>query len=487
MSKLETEKYCISSVLKYPDILAEYNFISEDYFDIDINKSIFKCIKNRYNSNQPLSAFIVAQYLERISIQKYGDMPVTDYLDSLEAIPITKKQGSDWFEELKKLNLRKMVLKIGENIKKIAKTSGEMTEEDIITTVDKEYCSSLLMNNHKLTVEDMFDGMEAMIDERGKNPMTEIGYVTPFPTFNQMFGGFRKKNVYAFLSRPSHGKSTLLNYLLKETCLLNQCEGLYLDTEMSTEETRWRNAAAITGVPMWHLESGQYRKNKKYNAMYEQNKHKLKQYNDMISHVHVPGVPTEQVISIIKRWYYGKVKNKEKRCIIVYDYIKLTGEDSSNGKKQEYQLIGEKVDALKVLCAQLDIPLLTACQLNRTGEETDDSSAIAQSDRLQWFASFVSIFRRKRPEELQDEVGNFGSHKMIPLKTRFQGASANGHNPLVTIMDKKSGKNKLVVDYLNFDVDNFSVVDKGSLKDIMKTNDSGILPIDVAEDRSVEF
>jgi CRISPR/Cas system-associated protein Csx1 len=75
---------------------------------------------------------------------------------------------------------------------------------------------------------------------------------------------------------------------------------------------------------------------------------------------------------------------------------------------KEYQVIGEKTDKFKKISEELSVPVLTSTQLNRTGENqnkksgsfNDDSSAIALSDRLQWFASFVGIFRRKTIDEM---------------------------------------------------------------------------------------
>ena len=151
-------------------------------------------------------------------------------------------------------------------------------------------------------------------------------------------------------------------------------------------------------------------------------------------------------------------------CVVIYDYIKLTGESDKN--KQEYQLIGDKVNSLKELCSELNIPILTACQLNRSAENgVDDSSAISQSDRLQWFASFVGIFRRKTVEEIADDGEEFGSHKLIPLATRFQGKDSAGHHDLVRIKEGK--KIKYAPNYVSFNILNFNVEEKGTLEDII--------------------
>ena len=111
-------------------------------------------------------------------------------------------------------------------------------------------------------------------------------------------------------------------------------------------------------------------------------------------------------------------------------------------------------------------------QLNRMGERgnnagaVDDSSAISLSDRLQWFASFVAIFRRKTVDEIAEDGQDFGTHKLIPLKTRFQGKDAAGHHDLVRRV-MPDGTTKYINNYLNFTIINFNVSEVGSLHDIV--------------------
>ena len=239
---------------------------------------------------------------------------------------------------------------------------------------------------------------------------------------------------------------------------------------------KFRIASSLTGIPVWHLETGNWKKNANLFQKFDQSKAKIKALSNQVDHLQVAGKPIEEVASIVKRWYFSKV-GRGNQCVIVYDYIKLTGESDKN--KQEYQLIGEKVNALKELCLELNVPILTACQLNRSAESgVDDSSAISQSDRLQWFASFVAIFRRKSVEEIADDGPEFGSHKLIPLATRFQGKDSAGHHDLVRVQEGK--KVKYMPNFISFNINNFNVEETGTLEDVLSAkslrpelNDSG--------------
>lgn len=267
---------------------------------------------------------------------------------------------------------------------------------------------------------------------------------------------------------PTHNSSILNDIAFKTSIINPNCRSLILDTEMQTIDMKYRIASAVTGIPMWWLETGNWKKNKALCQKFESKKQELRMALGHVQHMTVAGRKVEEITSLIQRWYLGEV-GRGNPAVVIYDYIKLTGEE--DGNKQEYQLIGDKVDKLKQCFLRLNIPLLTACQLNRTAEGgNDDSSAIAQSDRLQWFASQVGIFRRKTMEEIADDGKEFGTHKYIELACRYQGKDAHGHSNLVKTIDAK-GKVKYVNNHINYSVENFAVEELGSLEDIIKSKD----------------
>ena len=194
--------------------------------------------------------------------------------------------------------------------------------------------------------------------------------------------------------------------------------------------------------------------------------------NFKFHHLKVGNKSTSEILSIARRWYYSKV-GRGGKAIITYDYLKMTGEGVSESWK-EYQLIGDKTDKLKKLGEELNCVVLTSTQMNRSGESqnkkvgsfSDDSSAIALSDRLQWFASYVGIFRRKTIEEIAEDGEDWGTHKLVTTASRFQGKEAAGH---VDLIERNiDGEKKFVSNYISFDVKNFNVEEKGSLDALVK-------------------
>lgn len=282
---------------------------------------------------------------------------------------------------------------------------------------------------------------------------------------------------------PTHNSSWLNSMTLGTSQLSNfKVKTLVLDTEMFTSDITFRVAAAMSGVPFHYIETGKWRRNAEMTAKIRAAMKSINQ-NHYYDHYQVGNKNIEQVCSMCRRWYFNRV-GRGNPAIIAYDYVKLTGEKVGQNWA-EHQVIGQKIDTLKKLGEELNVPVVTAMQMNRAGESfnrksdeiMDDSSAIALSDRLSWFASFVGIFRRKTVDEVVFDGEQFGTHKLIPLKTRFQGADAGGH---IDIVKRKmpDGKDKWFNNYLNYSLENFSITECGTLHDVVTA--SNHMP-DIAE------
>ena len=178
-------------------------------------------------------------------------------------------------------------------------------------------------------------------------------------------------------------------------------------------------------------------------------------------------------ISVLKRFYYSKI-GRNNPLIFSFDYIKTTNENTAN--KKDWEVVAEMVDKYKK-CIQRDIlgekgpciSMMTSVQSNRSGIVTnkqaanvvDDESIVSLSDRITQFSSHMFILRNKTNDELLNESG-FGTHKLINIKARHLGKDLEGAlNPI------KMPDNTLKKNFINLEIKNFSVVEKGDLRDIV--------------------
>lgn len=480
---VDIEKHVLAGYIKHPKIFFETShLISENDFSSG-HKTIFNVIKNQILKNQPLDPVIISEKLKSLGISFKQDFNIFDYIESLTFIKVSEKVLLEACRNLKTITIRREISETSQMIIDAMSSSGDKSADEIITIADTMYNDRISAYDLEADPEDLFSNIEQMIEIRAKNPVNELGILTPFPIFNKMYGGLRPGELYAWVSRPKHGKSTILSNIASRSTLINpNLKTLILDTEMQTQVVKFRIASSITEIPMWYLETGNFNKNPELLAKWKSKKAELNIAQNKVQHLQVSGKPISEIESIIQRWYLGQV-GRGNPAMVVYDYIKLTGESDKN--KQEYQLIGDKVDRLKELSVRLQIPILTACQLNRTAENgNDDSSAISQSDRLQWFAAYVGIFRRKTLEEQAEDGLEFGGHKMIELASRYQGQNAHGHSDLVRVqVDNRVEYRK---NFISFDVKNFNVTEKGTLQDIINRRNGVDMNIFDRENRANE-
>jgi len=468
----QVERHVLSGLIKYQNLFADVDvFLNESDFFHEVHSIVYAVYKNTRYKGEKVDKVLLAEKIKNLGISFKDDINIYDYIDNLSFSQITEEATMSACKELVKLRIRREISQTADKLKTFVGKSGDEAVDKIIAEADSIYnqkISSYISNDEPIN---LFEGVEDIIEEIGNNPKEEVGLVTSYPEFNRLYGGLKNGNIYAIVSRPGQGKSTWINDICFNASInsKNKTKTLILDTEMQTFDIQLRMVSSLSGVPMWYLETGNWRRNEDMTKKVREAWVKVKNYE--YYHYHVGSKNIDQICSIIRRWYLSKV-GRGNQALIAYDYVKLTGEKVGQNWA-EHQAIGDKIDKLKRISEEIHCPVITAMQLNRTGENfnrnssavIDDSSAIALSDRLQWFASFVAIFRRKTLDELALDGQQFGTHKLVPTKTRFQGKEAAGHQDLVRRLDP-TGKEIWAQNYLNYNVQNFKIEERGSLETI---------------------
>lgn len=481
----EIERLILAGITKNPKSLADVEaIVSSKDFHIDIHQYIYEIAREFILEGKDPNHVLIAQKLKNAGVNFKHIQDVGGYIESVLYKSPSHKATVSAASELKTLSIRRSLMESMKNVANyINNESSKDSISEILSKVDSLYSENISLTNLDSQPELLFENIEEILLERAENPVDNVGILTPYNCFNDLYGGLRAGNIYAIASRGGQGKSTWLSSLSNHISKHQGINVLYLDTEMSTMEQQFRVASSVSGVPLWYLETGNWKKNLDMKKKVEGAFHLLK--NPNYYHYPVGNRNIDEVLSIIRRWHMSKV-GKGNPSVIVYDYVKLTGE-KLGANWAEHQAIGLKIDKLKKISEEVQAPLLTAIQLNRSGENqnrrgadvVDDSSAIALSDRLQWIGSFIAIFRRKTDDEYAIDTPEFGTHKLIPTKTRWQGKEARGHQDSIvrTIEQEFRGRNgqveirpvqRRVPNFLNFDIRNFHVEERGSLEDIVR-------------------
>lgn len=480
---LQVERHALGGLIQNIEVMADVErFVGSKDFVAEPHGVIYSCLRSAFLNKETIDKVLLAQKIKNLGISFKDDINIFDYIESISFSLVTPEATVNACKELVKFRMLRDIDKTCDDMKDIVNKSVNESIDTTIGEVDAVYGKQMNSFEHENEPEPLFEGFYEEVEARGNNPVEEIGLATPYPEFNRLYGGFRRKNLYIVAARAKSGKSTLLAEMGCEMSRMHNVPVLILDTEMSRDEVRFRSGAAKAEVALWHLKTGNWRKNNEYVTKVRD---RAKGFNNVYSkvyHLHVANKSIEEVASICRR-FYAKVVGRGKDCLFIYDYVKMVGNDERYRK--EYQEMGDKIDFLKKLAEELDVPILTSCQNNREGvvggreasEIVDDERSIGISDRVTHFASGVWIFRRRTAEEITLDTPESGTHKLIEVVVREQGRDAAGHQDYI-LRTFPDGKRKYIKNFINFEVNNFSVQERGSLRDCIQRQNAQFLAQD---------
>ena len=260
---IQIERHVLGGLIKNPKFFADIErYISEKDFVNEVHQTVFCVLRSAIIKNESVDTVIIAEKIKNIGISFKDDINIYDYLESISFTSINVKGLMEAAQELAKLSVRRKLYHKCDDIKKFIKENGEREIDEIVSTVDTLYGDEL----KEIEVTDqepelLLSDIEAMVEERGENPCDESGFATPYKEFNRMYGGLRPGNLYAVVARPGQGKSTFIMDICRKISEGGKVKALLLDTEMDTQDVKFRIASALSGVSLWHLETGNWRKN----------------------------------------------------------------------------------------------------------------------------------------------------------------------------------------------------------------------------------
>lgn len=467
------EEQFLSGLLKHSDVWAEVErFILPDTFKTRSFKQIFTAIRAVTDAGNPVDPTIISTELTRNNIVPFDDIDVDDYLDSLSHRPISRKATLNLAAEIFDTYIKR---KACQNLRDVfnAATSSDFVKKpavEFISEVEKLFSENINFFHFENQPKDLMDGAIDRIRDRGNNPVEYAGLKIPYPILQDMLGGWRPQGLTVISAPKKNNKSTFLAWTGLETARINpSTKVLYLDTEMSKDEVVDRLAAAYTGCSDYFFTTGLYRKNKKYAKRFEEVAvPALQAFEGLVDHVEVAGMSADEVMSVVRRWHHRN-KNQYENFFIVYDYLKLTGNQRPSDHWKEYQVMGEICTKIKDLAKDLNSHVLAAAQTNEEGKT-------AISARISWFATAVLALRKKTPEVLGEHGDNWGTHTLETEFLRFHGPNRLGEMVLVEGQNDR-GKRILMNNQIFYDMTNFKVQEVGTLNRLMNPHvDAEVVP-----------
>ncbi len=336
-----------------------------------------------------------------------------DYIHSICNMKIHKKNYDLYMkgvlEASTKYKLYNILQDNMENVIDEAKSNVESV--DLIGQVENKVLD--LSTDSKAISEpvDFAEGLSEYIEERRKNAKEVMGLSTGFSVLDKQIDGMISGTLFIIAARKKVGKSAFLTNISARVAYNMKVPVLYVDTELTFNEWRPRVIAALSNVEERVIKHGGYDADQHNEIL----KKCIQRVEDgLLYHEYMPGYSLDKLVAL-----YKKYKIKHGIGLMVFDYLKEPSSASVDRNRKEHQILGDVTTKLKDLAGELDIPALTAVQLNRSGD-------VADSDRIARYGDIVAFWQAKSEDERTAENHQKGSHKLIIKDTRRGGSTGEG-------------------------------------------------------------
>lgn len=498
----DLERKALSGVLQHPElwpdvscILKEDDFYSEE---TSVHKSIFLLCKHALNNKQVLDEVLLIDRLKQLKISFPDSIDLENYVRNLFFFKVSEESFLTSLKELKKYSVRRELLSAATKISTIVKKTDPLeTYENIISSTDKVYNDTVKkFESSGRGFYNLFSDIENIVEERGNNPVDSFGLMGPHPTINKIYGSLLMPgNITVICARTGVGKTCFaLDYTTKVSEHYNVPVLHFDNGEMSEEELAFRQVSAMSGIPLWLIQTGKWRNSSFGDLSPSQVVYKIRSVWPKLKKMrffyeNVAGSTAEEMCQLLERFYYSEI-GRGNELIFSFDYIK-SDFSNSNNNTGGWEKVARMIDLFKqtihrklVFDKKPVISMFTSVQANRTGIVTnrdpsqivEDEGVVGLSDAISQFCSHLFLLRRKVISELSEHGENFGTHKLVSLKNRHLGRDTDGALVPVEMPDGTKRQN-----FINLEIKNFGVRDKGDLRDIVRSMDNGSIRIEQNE------
>jgi len=314
-------------------------------------------------------------------------------------IHLSKNVSRSSVEEYKILVNRILALAFKRELHKQLKKFDDMcldVDQDDINELSGNIYSTINKLNEQFVLNDDVKLIGEVIDEiwHEIEERSSKGVVGIKPKIELLSNYFTYENGELVLlqARMKQGKSA---YMLNEALyqLKQGYNVAYFDTEMPSRQFVERALAHLTGVEVRKIKNGSYTASEADSLRVALSWFKKQKF----VHLYKPQWTAETIYATAKILQYKMGLN-----FLIFDYIK----NNSGNASEVANKLGEQIDYLKNFVAgNMNIPVLAAAQLGRTGE-------VADSDKLDRYTSVTVKWIKKNKDDITGDWKKVGNYKV---------------------------------------------------------------------------
>ncbi|WP_036476167.1 replicative DNA helicase [Metamycoplasma spumans] len=415
--------------------------IRAEMFYFEQNKILYEAIKETRNNSENFDISILINYLNsNLLINKLGILDMTGYqyisklmqnagfpseLDKYKKILIDQYKTNELLklinktkdnienkrfdinEELNQLQIKLINLDISE-INAVWRTIGD-TSKDVL--------------NHILNKE---------------NSETGVGLSFGFPPFDELTLGVNPGDFIILAARPAMGKTAFALNVANNVAKKGKTV-LFFSLEMSTPQLSQRMVSIDSFVPISSIRKNEVSPDGIKQLYWTVDR--MKEWSMFL--IDKPSLTISDIVTLSKRF-----NNTKKVDMIIIDYLQLITESGKNNNDRQLE-VAKFSRALKQLARELQCPVLSLSQLNRSVEKREDKipmiSDLRESGAIEQDADMIIFLHRKDYyaknkgvsegySEATGEQNNLGATSAPSLTDVIIAKSRHGANGVVKLL-----------------------------------------------------
>jgi len=423
---LDAERAVLGACILDKDAVIKIaEFLTPENFYDDRHRLIYEAILELYEDREPIDLVTVPDKLtKRKVLSKVGGIAyITDLLNQTPTASNVESHG----KLVRNAYIRRKLIQISSELSELGFDDSEDVEdmldkaEQKVFGISQQHLKGEFVSLRK-ALEESFD----LLDELYRNKGQLRGISTGFKSIDNKLNGFRPSNLIILAARPSVGKTSLMLNIAQNAAVINKVPIGIFSLEMSTDELAIRMVSAQSGIDSFKITSGRL------------NDEELAAYGEAAgvladAPIYIDDTPS---ISIMELRTKARRLHVDKGIkMIMVDYLQLMRGRNAENRVQE---VTEISWGLKALAKELEIPVVTVAQLNRSvetrGTGLPQLSDLRESGSIEQDADVV-MFLYRPDEENRNELNlviakhRNGPTGVIPLmfkgeQTRFFEQSA---------------------------------------------------------------
>lgn len=378
----EAEAAVLGSCLIDPTLLDEIALSREDFY-VPSHAIVWDAMQTMHAEDRKIDAITLAGYLaDAGTLTKIGGGP---YLHGLLDAALTPSNGPYYATRVKKMARRRAVAAFAATAARISRGTDEDAMVDELRRALEAIEGDQTETGPVHWSEVIEQGMAAI--DRASAGEAERGIPTGLVDLDAVIGGFMPGDVAIIAGRPGSGKSVLAAQIAAHAALDLELPALLVSLEMRIPELYNRIAASRLGINLGNFTSG---------VLSDQEASKLARQAGISAEcpLWIEDNPGHTVASIAAT--ARKFKRRHGLSLLVVDYLQLITPPRAENRQVA---VSEISRGLKLLAAQLEIPIIMAAQLNRGPESRGGKipalGDLRESGSLENDASIVLLMHRE--------------------------------------------------------------------------------------------